>query len=66
MDDIDINVAKAVAMGETISNLAHAYGRLNDEEMQNIVKMASNLCLQMMLPRRPKAEVVAMDGGKVQ
>ena len=66
MDDIDINIAKAVAMGETISNLAHAYGRLNDEEMQNIVKMASNLCLQMMLPRRPKAEVFALDGGKVQ
>jgi len=38
MDDFDMDIAKTVAMGETISNLAHASKNLPDEDMQQLVK----------------------------
>jgi len=66
MDDIDMNIAKTVAMGETISNLAHAYKNLSDEDMQQVVKVAAHLCLQMMSPPAPTANIVGLDGGKMQ
>ena len=66
MDDIDINIAKAVALGETISNLAHASKNLSDEDMQQVVKVAAHLCLQIMSPPAPSATVVGLDGGKMQ
>ena len=66
MDDIDINIAMHVAMGETISNLAHAYKNLSDEDMQQVVKVAAHLCLRMMSPPQPSAHVVGLDGGKMQ
>lgn len=66
MDDIDMNIAKTVAMGETISNLAHAYKNLSDEDMQQVVKVAAHLCLQMMSPPAPTPNIVGLDGGKMQ
>lgn len=66
MDDIDMNIAKTVAMGETISNLAHAYKNLSDEDMQQVVKVAAHLCLQMMSPPAPAPNIVGLDGGKMQ
>tara|TARA_B100001142_G_scaffold179525_1_gene179039 strand:+ start:682 stop:891 length:210 start_codon:yes stop_codon:yes gene_type:complete len=60
-------VAKSLAMAEAISNLAHAHQGLNDEDMKAIVKIATDVCLSHMLPRqRQSADLVGMDGGKMQ
>lgn len=66
MDDFDMDIAKTVAMGETISNLAHASKNLPDEDMQQLVKVAAHICLQMMTPPAKASNVVGINGGKMQ
>jgi hypothetical protein len=66
MDDFDMDIAKTVAMGETISNLAHASKNLPDEDMQQLVKVAAHICLQMMRPPAKATNIVGLDGGKMQ
>ena len=66
MDDFDMDIAKTVALGETISNLAHASKNLPDEDMQQLVKVAAHICLQMMSPPQKVSNIVGIDGGKVQ
>tara|TARA_B100000963_G_scaffold33734_1_gene25060 strand:- start:590 stop:799 length:210 start_codon:yes stop_codon:yes gene_type:complete len=61
------DVAKSLAMAEAISNLAHAHQQVMDEDMKAIIKIASDVCLSHMLPRQRKAaDLVGMDGGKMQ
>ena len=66
MDDIDMNIAKTVAMGETISNLAHAYKNLSDEDMQQVVKSSSTPVPSDDVTTRPSTNIVGLDGGKMQ
>ena len=66
MDDFEINIAKTVALGETISSLARASENLPDEEMQQLVKVAAHICLQMMTPPAKTSNIVGLDGGKMQ
>ena len=61
------HVAKALAMSEAIANLANTFTRLEDEDTKAIVKIAMDVCLSHMLPRpRKQADLVKMDGGKMQ
>ena len=66
MDEFDMDIAKTVALGETISNLAHASKNLPDDDMQQLVKVAAHICLQMMTPPAKASNIVGIDGGKVQ
>ena len=61
------HVAKALAMSEAIANLANTHEQINDKDMKAVVKIAADVCLSHMLPRpRQSADLVGMDGGKMQ
>ena len=69
-EDIDLtgHVGVSVMMSESITRLATAHAQVTDENMKEILTIATRICLQNMMPPPPpnKASIFGIDGGKMQ
>ena len=65
--DLTGHVGVSVMMSESITRLATAHAQVTDENMREILTIATRICLQNMMPPPPdKANLFGIDGGKLQ